>query len=135
MQASKSRTLAGRFAIHELGSGVWHMATGEGDGPDIYLVGADSEAARTARDANISGVALEWRDRDVLVTLTLLDGPKVVQARAALIHEPFGRLYQSLPLAQFDGAARRFWRRVFALVRIPGGRHLLKFMARRRRLG
>ncbi|MGO9039237.1 MAG: hypothetical protein ACLPX1_18065 [Steroidobacteraceae bacterium] len=133
MQASRSRTLAGRFAIHELGSGVWHMTSAASDGPDIYLVGADNEAARMAGDTNVSAVALEWRERDVLVTLTSIDGPKLLRARAALIHEPLGRLYQSLPLAQFDGAARRFWRRVFALVRIPGGRHLLKIMARRRR--
>src|SRR5208283_3055484 len=102
MQASRSRILAGRFAIHELGSGVWHMATGAGDGPDIYLVGADNEAARTAGDTNISVVALEWRERDVLVTLTSADGPKLLRVRAALIHEPFARLYQSLPLGQFD---------------------------------
>jgi len=34
-------------------------------------------------------------------------------------------LYAALPLAQFDRRARRFWRRVFLLVRIPGGRSLL----------
>jgi hypothetical protein len=129
--ASRSRTLSGSFAIHEHGSNVWHLTAGAG--PEIYLVGADSAAARIARDTNISAVALEWRDHGVLVTLISIDGPKVLQARAALIHEPFGRLYESLPLAQFDGAARRFWRRVFRLVRIPGGRHLLRFMARRRR--
>lgn len=131
IKASRSRTLAGSFAIHELGSNHWHLTSGAG--PDIYLIGADSDAARIARDTAISTVALEWRDRGVLVTLTAIDGPTVLHARAALIHEPFGGLYQSLPLAQFDSAARRFWRRVFRLVRIPGGRHLLRFMARRRR--
>ncbi|HLN48048.1 MAG TPA: hypothetical protein VK251_00945 [Steroidobacteraceae bacterium] len=133
MNASRSRTVAGSFAIHELGSNVWQLATGADAGPEIYLVGADSDAARIARDTNISTVELEWRDSRVLVTLTSIDGSKVLQARAALVHEPFARLYQNLPLAQFDSAARRFWRRVFRLVRIPGGRHLLRFMARRRR--
>jgi len=131
MRASRSRTLAGSFAIHELGSNHWHLATGAG--PEIYLIGADSDAARIARGTAIGSVALEWRDRGVLVTLTTIDGPKVLHARAALIHEPFGGLYHSLPLAQFDSAARRFWRRVFRLVLIPGGPHLLRFMARRRR--
>jgi hypothetical protein len=38
-----------------------------------------------------------------------------------------------LPLVSFDDKARRFWRRVFRLVRIPGGRHLLGVLARRNR--
>jgi hypothetical protein len=33
-------------------------------------------------------------------------------------------------LADFDARARRFWRRVFVLVRIPGGRRLLGMLAR-----
>jgi hypothetical protein len=119
--------------MHELGSGVWQLAAGDCAGPQIYLIGADSGAARMVCDTYISAVALEWRDHGVLVTLTSCDGPKPLHARAALIHEPFGQLYQSLPLAHFDSSARRFWRRVFRLVRIPGGRHLLRFMARRRR--
>ncbi len=130
-RASRSRTLAGSFAIHELGPNHWHLATGAG--AEIYLIGAEPDAIGIARDTAISTVALEWRDRGVQVTLTAIDGPKVLHARAALIHEPFGGLYQSLPLAQFDSDARRFWRRVFRLVRIPGGRQLLRFMARRRR--
>jgi hypothetical protein len=133
MKAKTSRTFAGSFAIHELGSDHWYLATGDSDGPEIYLIGADPCTARVVRNTKISAVALEWRERGVLVTLTSIDGPKLVPARAVLVHEPFGRLYQSLPLAQFDSAARRFWRRVFRLVRIPGGRHLLRFMARRRR--
>ena len=51
-------------------------------------------------------------------------------ATSAIVHEPLGHLYESLPLVKFDAKARRFWRRVFRLVRIPGGRYLLKFLAR-----
>jgi hypothetical protein len=39
-------------------------------------------------------------------------------------------LYESLPLVSIDANARRFWRRVFRLVRIPGGRFLLKLLTR-----
>jgi hypothetical protein len=133
MQARKNRDLEGSFAIHELGSGHWHLASGDRAGPEIYLIGADSGAIPVVRDTNISAVALEWRDRGVLVTLSSIDGPTLLRARVALIHEPFAQLYQSLPLAHFDTTARRFWRRIFRLVRIPGGRHLLRFLARRRR--
>src|ERR1700690_1365992 len=126
MQARKSRTLLGSFAIHELGSGHWHLASSDCAGPEIYLIGTDSGAIPVVRDTNIRAVALEWRDRGVLVTLSSIDGPTLLRARVALIHEPFAQLYQSLPLAHFDTTARRFWRRIFRLVRIPGGRHLLR---------
>jgi hypothetical protein len=133
MKPKISRTLAGNFAIHQLGGNVWHLATGVPAGPEIYLIGADSSAARSLRETKVSAVALEWRDGGVFVTLTSIAGPMVLQARDALIHEPLGRFYHSLPLARFDSAARRFWRQIFRLVRIPGGRHLLRFIARHRR--
>ena len=44
-----------------------------------------------------------------------------------------GELTEPDPLAGLDEKARRFWRRVFRLVRIPGGRHLLGVLARRSR--
>jgi hypothetical protein len=50
-----------------------------------------------------------------------------------IVHEPLGRMYESLPLAGIDANARRFWRRVFWLVRLPGGRYLLKLLTRGRR--
>jgi hypothetical protein len=119
--------------MHELGSGLWHLPSGDRAGTEVYLIGADPGADRSMRDTNISGVVLEWRDQGVLATLNSSDGEKLLRARAALVHEPLAQLYHSLPLAHFDGSARRFWRRVFWLIRIPGGRHLLRFMARRRR--
>jgi hypothetical protein len=39
-------------------------------------------------------------------------------------------LYDSLPLADFDRSAQRFWNRVFRVMRLPGGRFLLRFLAR-----
>jgi len=54
-------------------------------------------------------------------------------ARTATIHEPRPELYQGLPLVVMDDAAKRFWRRVFLLARIPGGRRLLRWIAERSR--
>ncbi len=133
MPARKNRDIAGSFAMHRLKSDVWHLASVDRTGPEIYLIGADSGADRIMGGTNISAVALEWRGHGVLVTLSSTDRPTSLHARAALVHEPFAPLYQSLPLARFDNSARRFWRRVFRLVRIPGGRHLLRFMAGRRK--
>ncbi len=130
IKARAGRTLWGSFAIHGLGSNVWRLATGDCAAPEIYFIGAESGAGCIEREMNISAVTLEWRDRDVHATLISIGGPKSLHARAALIHEPCAELYRSLPLAQFDGAARRFWRQIFWLIRIPGGRHLLRFMAR-----
>ncbi len=50
-------------------------------------------------------------------------------ARPRSFMSRWGHLYDSLPLVKFDADARRFWRRVFGLVRIPGGRYLLKFLS------
>jgi hypothetical protein len=44
------------------------------------------------------------------------------------VHEPLQDLYEGLPLASIDADARRFWRRVFRLVRLPGGRYLLRLL-------
>jgi hypothetical protein len=66
------------------------------------------------------------------VLLTFMRGNRVatVEAAGAIVHEPLGHLYESLPLVSIDADARRFWRRVFRLVRIPGGRYLLKVLTR-----
>ena len=54
-----------------------------------------------------------------------------VEAASAIVHEPLEHLYERLPLVSIDADARRFWRRVFRLVRIPGGRYLLKVLRAR----
>jgi hypothetical protein len=78
---------------------------------------------------------VEWR-RDgngdgAVVTLTTGGGTVQIHARTVILHEPVALLYDQLPLMRLDDAARRFWRRVFWLVRIPGGRRLLGLVARR----
>jgi len=133
MRNNTRRSVCGRFEVRDLGSGAWHLSTGAAEGPEIYLTGTEPAAAGSLRGAAASAVACDWRDDGVFVTLTTREGTAALQARNALIHEPLTNLYASLPLASLDDAARRFWRRVFRLVRIPGGRYLLGFIARRSR--
>ena len=57
----------------------------------------------------------------------------IAQAKSAIVHEPLPFLYEALPLASVDAKHRRFWRSIFRIVRIPGGRYLLGVLARRRR--
>jgi hypothetical protein len=78
-----------------------------------------------------SKAVVAWQQRGALVTLTAGGGLMQIRARTVILHEPKAQLYDGLPLVRLDEAARRFWRRVFWLVRIPGGRRLLGLVARR----
>jgi hypothetical protein len=113
------RTIAGDFRARDLGSGAWQLTTGVPGSAEIYLSGAER------------AVAVAWQGGSVAVTLISPQGPRYLKSRTAIIHEPLPRLYEGLPLVTFDERARRFWRRVFRLVRIPGGRRLLGLIARR----
>jgi hypothetical protein len=117
----------------DLGSGVWRLSTDTPGGPEIYLAGVETDGAETLSRAGLGIVGIDWRPDGVLLTLTSAGTDRLVRARHALIHEPLARLYESLPLERFDEAARRFWMRIFRLVRIPGGRQLLGLIARRAR--
>jgi hypothetical protein len=128
---SKTRTLDGRFVASKLRSGALHLATGEVAGPEIVLTGTDASAAAMLAGSSFNQVTVDWRDGGVRIILASPKGSRVLSARNAVIHEPLTRLYESLPLATFDEAARRFWGRIFRLMRIPGGRYLLKLIARR----
>jgi hypothetical protein len=129
----KRHAVAGNFAGRPLGSGAWHLTTGVPGGAEIYVVGAESNSPLTLRGARFTAVSCEWHGDGVLLALTSTAGVKYLRARNATIHEPLPGLYERLPLVGFDDAARRFWRRLFRLVRIPGGRYLLGFIARRAR--
>jgi len=134
MKTQLRRSVRGSFQARELGAGSWQLSNGLPAGADgravIYLVGAEPGAAPTLLDTIFTAVAFEWVDGGVLVTLTSAGGVKVLKTRTAVIHEPLRQLYDGLPLASFDDSARRFWRRVFRVVRIPGGRYLLRLIAR-----
>ncbi len=129
----KRHAVAGNFVGRPLGPGAWHLTTGASGGPEIYVVGAEPNSALTLRGARFTSVSCEWHSGGALLGLTSPAGVKYLNARNATIHEPLTGLHERLPLVGFDDAARRFWRRLFRLVRIPGGRYLLGFIARRAR--
>jgi hypothetical protein len=127
------RSLNGRFTGRDLGSGVWRLSTDTPGGPEIYLTGVEAGGAEKLSRAGLGIVGIDWRRDGVLLTLTSAGTDRLVMARHAVIHEPLARLYENLPLERFDEAARRFWTRIFRLVRIPGGGPLLRLIARRAR--
>jgi hypothetical protein len=99
------------------------------------LTGAEVPAAEALRASKVADLDIEWQDDGVALTWSSTGGRQAVKVRAAIVHQPLATLYEALPLAEFDDKAKRFWRRVFGLVRIPGGRHLLLAIARRNRGG
>ena len=129
--------IPGTFLARDLGHGVWRLTQAAPGTAEVYLQGgaklADVLQHAGTQGANLAAVDLEWRDGCVAVTVTGAAGIRRLEASSAIVHEPRDRLYDNLPLARFDSDAIRFWQRVFRLMRIPGGRLLLGFIARRNR--
>jgi hypothetical protein len=132
MKSNRQRRLSGPFGARDLGHGAWALSDVP-SGTEIYLKGAEPDAAQVLAAGRIDAVVLEWLHDGV--GLALERGSKVARLRAggAIVHQQSGQLFDGLPLASFDSDARRFWRRTFRLVRLPGGRYLLRFLARRSR--
>jgi hypothetical protein len=137
MQAKMRRNFAGSFSAHALSTGSWHLApASRSDHPlEIFVRLDDAEAKRTfGAGPVLTELSIEWQASGAALLSMLNSGEvKSVEVQSAIVHEPLSSLYKSLPLGEFDDRARRFWRRVFFLVRIPGGRRLLGLLARRSR--
>jgi hypothetical protein len=127
------RDVSGPFRAWRVGTGAWRLAKETPSGAEIYFQGAGPEAAEVLQGVSIAVLEMEWHAEGVKVALTIAGRVRYLTIGSAIIHEPKARLYESLPLANFDTDAKRFWTRVFRLMRIPGGRFLLKFIARRNR--
>ena len=126
------RNFSGAFTAEDRGNGAWRLARAAPHEIEVFLREAERGAKQAFGKSPIVDLGIEWHAQKAL--LTFLSGEKVasVEASSATVHEPLGALYESLPLASIDANARRFWRRVFRLVRIPGGRYLLKLLTRQR---
>jgi hypothetical protein len=133
MRAKMRRKLSGTFLTRDLGSGAWRLSRSEPAPADVFLRGAESGAAEAFRSPAVSDIDIEWRAEAVVLTLWAAERFRTVKAQSAIVHEPLAHLYEALPLVRLDEQARRFWRTVFRVVRIPGGRHLLGILARRTR--
>lgn len=125
MRRNFSGVLSSRFAE----DGTWRIRRSNPSEMQIIVSGADPNSVQ-ACGTTLHDLSIEWRSRRVLVTMTSAVRAATIEAKSAIVHEAVPDLYAALPLAKFDGRARRFWRRVFLLVRIPGGRRLLGMLAR-----
>jgi hypothetical protein len=129
------RNLPGPFVARNLGEGSWRFARRYPPPIEVILRGAPPEAqealpALEVGDLEVEYLDIEWRADTVVLTMTLDGRKRPINARSALVHEPLAHLYDALPLAAVDEKMRGFWRKVFRLIRIPGGRYLLGVLAR-----
>jgi hypothetical protein len=135
MSKNVERTINATLTARELPGGAWQLSSVGQAGVDIILRGTDPDARADLTGLRASRALIAWNgtgNRDgATVTLTTAGGTRQLRARTVILHESRALLYDGLPLVRLDDAARRFWRRVFWLVRIPGGRRLLGLVARR----
>jgi hypothetical protein len=127
------RHLPGTFLAHRVRNGEWRLSRIEPAPIDIFMRGAEASSSDVFRLQDVRDIDIEWRTDAVVMTMTSAGQSRTVSAQSAIVHEPLERLYETLPLAVLDADARRFWGRIFRLVRIPGGRYLLHILTRRRR--
>lgn len=124
------RNFPGAFVAYDRGNGTWQLARAAPHALSVFLRETEHGAARAFDALPIVELGIEWQANSAL--LTFMSGGKVarVESASAIVHEPLEHLYESLPLVCIDANARRFWRKVFRLVRLPGGRFLLKLLTR-----
>jgi hypothetical protein len=125
------RNLPGPFVVRNIGVGSWRLARGYPEPIDVILRGAQPEAEEALSRLEAEYLDIEWDAKTVALTMTSAGRRRTINARSALVHEPLTHLYDALPLAAVDEKTRRFWRRVFRLIRLPGGRYLLGVLTRR----
>jgi len=123
-------SLPGTFLTQKLGEGAWRLSRSEAAPIDVFLRDTEPGAAEVLRLQAVRDIDIEWRAETVVLNMASADLTRTVRAQSVIVHEPLARLYEALPLVTLDAKARRFWRRVFRLVRIPGGRYLLGALAR-----
>jgi hypothetical protein len=132
MSAKLRRNFSGAFLPQDRGNGAWQLSRRVPHEINVFLRDAERSAERSFRTGPLTDLGIEWHAGKVLLTFISDERVASIEATSAIVHEPLERLYESLPLVSIDADARRFWRRVFRLVRIPGGRYLLKLLARSR---
>jgi hypothetical protein len=128
MSPKMRRNFSGAFMPQDRGNGAWQLTRAAPHDMEVFLRDAEQGAARAFGRTPIVDLGIEWHADTALLTFMSGDRVATVEAATAIVHEPLGHLYESLPLVSIDADARRFWRRVFRLVRIPGGRFLLKVL-------
>jgi len=129
------RILSGSFRLDRLRSGLWRVRNTRSPHEIALLRNLRATEQNFPADElpeEFDALRLEWNSPDS-VAVVLGAAGRLLEADSVVLHEPNERLYDGLALARFTPDARRFWQRIFWLVRLPGGRALLRLVARGRR--
>jgi hypothetical protein len=126
------RSFSGSFRVDRPTPGWWRVRNTQSPHQIAWLRNLRTTTGDIPVDFNT--LRLQWNPAGpATVSMGEGDTARLLIADAVQLHEPDERLYDDLPLECFTPGAQRFWRRVFWLVRLPGGRALLGLVARRRR--
>jgi len=127
------RSLSGQFQVKVLGPDTW-CVTNQGAPGQSLLLRRIETTDLLQTPAVAQRISVTWHgSAPVSVAFTRDEQTVTVVAGAVFLNEPAGPVYAGLPLPAFTSSMRRFWRRVFRLVRIPGGRWVVGWLSRRRR--
>jgi len=135
MNPKMRRNFAGSFSAQDLGGNVWRLTQTAPRRIDVILQGArhgssPNSPARAFGTEPVTNLAIEWHSDMAHLSFMSAERVETVEGANVIVHEPLRHLYEGLPLAEFDQKAKTFWSRVFRVVRLPGGRYLLRFFAR-----
>jgi hypothetical protein len=135
MNPKMRRNFTGEFSVQDLGKNIWRLSRVAPPRIDVIVQGArpgaaPASVARAFGTEPVTSLGIEWHSDMALLSFMSGDRVETVEGANVIVHEPLRQLYEGLPLAEFDQKARKFWSRVFRLVRFPGGRFLLRFLAR-----
>jgi hypothetical protein len=123
-------TVSAPFDIEDCGRGLWCLRPHDALQTAVYVSGS----LPFAKLSKCEAFSIEWLDGGSAVLHLGLPAQIVtVPVASAFLHEPLTALYGALPLARLDAKTKRFWRRIFALVRLPGGQILLGWLGPRTR--
>jgi len=130
MNATTPLRLAAPLRLRPGPGGGWCLQGAGVQATQVYLRGFEPPAGLA--DSRV--VTVEWPPGGgALITCSGPAGSLAVPAASAFAHTACDGLYAALPLARFDARQQRFWRRVFLVVRLPGARRILRWVAERAR--
>lgn len=128
----RQQTLQGRFRFENLGAGRWRATNLAPPHERLFL--HELEPGSVEGFDGCTELSITWAPGGAVgIVLRRPGGSLELRAASAFLHEPRDGLYAGLQLPGFGAPARRFWSRIFRLVRLPGGRLLLGWIARRSR--
>lgn len=115
----------GVFTAQPLAGQRWRLSAA--DPPtEVYL---RAPVVPFAPGARLESLVIDWRGDQAEVRTRVQGRDAHFMAASAIVHEPLPRLYEALTPLAYDPRTRRFWQRVFWVLRLPGGRWLLRLLA------